>query len=293
MKIGVSMWSYFRPWKEGRLDISGFIHEAKRAGAEGVELLDFFYKGTGTASATVLSQEDVAPERERAMAALSETGLPCPIFSVAQNFAKPTAEEREIQLRKILFGIREARQYGAGVVRVFAGDVAEGITFDQAREWIVEGLVQASQAAEEQGVHLALENHGTLAGRGDQVRGLIQDVRERSRTDALGANPDTGNFMLVSQPSHEAIREVAPYAYMVHFKDFAPAPERHDGHAYAALDGSRFVGTAVGDGGVDLQQCIEELRSAGFDGWLSVEYEGDEDPFTAVPRSIENARRYL
>src|SRR5688572_26212234 len=204
MKLGVSMCSYFRPWKEGRLDIPGFIHEAKRAGAEGVELLDFFYKGTGTASATVLSQEEVAPERGRALAALAEAGLPCPIFSVAQNFAKPTAEEREVQLRKILFGIREARQYGAEVVRVFAGDVAEGITFDEAREWIVNGLSQASQAAAEQGIRLALENHGTLAGRGDQVRDLIQDVRERSRTDALGANPDTGNFMLVNQPSHEA-----------------------------------------------------------------------------------------
>ena len=35
MNIGVSMWSYFRAWKDGRLDIPGFIHEAKRAGADG------------------------------------------------------------------------------------------------------------------------------------------------------------------------------------------------------------------------------------------------------------------
>jgi sugar phosphate isomerase/epimerase len=122
---------------------------------------------------------------------------------------------------------------------------------------------------------------------------LIADARAVSGYDSLGANPDTGNFLIVNQPSHEAIKEVAPYAYMVHFKDFKPEPADHQGFAYTCLDGAKVVGTAVGEGTVDLGACIQELKNAGFDGWLSVEYEGEEDPFTAVPRSIENARKYL
>lgn len=275
MKIGVSMWSYFRPWKEGRIDIPGFIREAKRAGAQGVELLDFFYK-------------DIEREREQAQEALEETGLMIPIFSVANNFAKHTPEERAAQVDRIKFGVDEANRYGARVVRVFAGDVTEGITFDQARAWIVEGLSEASKYAARTGVKLALENHGSLAGRGDQVRGLIEDVRARSGVDVLGANPDTGNFLLVNQPSHEAIREVARFANMVHFKDF----NEGDG-PFVALNGQKFVGAAVGEGLVNLEQCLMELKVAGFDGWLSVEYEGDEDSFTAVPRSIANAKKYI
>jgi sugar phosphate isomerase/epimerase len=285
MKIGVSMWSYFRSWKEG-MDIPGFIREAKRAGADGVELLDFFYRD-------VKSKSAIEEDREKALRTLAEVGLPCPIFSVAQNFAKPDPADREQELGKILFGISEAKFYEAQVVRVFAGDVADGITFDQAREWIVDGLAEASKHAANHGLKLALENHGTLAGRGDQVRGIIGDVRSRSGVDALGANPDTGNFLLVNQPSHEAIAEVASLANMVHFKDFKQAPEGHDGFAYTALDGKRFVGTAVGEGEVRLEECIRLLRESGFDGWLSVEYEGEEDPTTAVPRSIVNARKYL
>lgn len=293
MKIGVSMWSYFRPWKEGKLDIPGFIREAKRAGADGVELLDFFYTGQGTASPTALTSSEVGDMHAEAVATLKETGLPIPIFSIAQNFAKVDPAERENQLSKIKFGVDEAVLYGAGVVRVFAGDVAEGITFDQAREWIVEGLSKASEYAYERDIRLALENHGTLAGRGDQVKGLIEDVRKRSGNDALGANPDTGNFLLVNQPSHEAIQQVASYANMVHFKDFLREPSGHEGFAYQALNGDRFIGTAVGEGEVNLGACIQALREGGFDGWLSVEYEGEEDPFTAVPRSIENARQYI
>ena len=280
MKIGVSMWSYVRAVKDGRLDIPSFIHEAKRAGADGVELLDFFYR-------------DVASERQAAQQALRETGLPCPIFSISQNFAKPTEEERRAQLEKIKFGVDEAVHLESEVVRVFAGDDSEGITFDQARSWIVEGLAEASKYAHSKGKKLALENHGTLAGRGEQVKSLIDDVRAMAGNDALGANPDTGNFLIVNQPSHEAIRQVASYAYMVHFKDFAPEPSGFTGFAYQTVDGRKLVGTAVGEGTVDLGQCLLALKDAGFDGWLSVEYEGEEDPLPAVRRSIENARKFL
>jgi sugar phosphate isomerase/epimerase len=276
MRLAVSMYSYYRTVKSGAMDIGGFIREAKRIGADGVELLDFFYT-------------DVSAERPLALDALRETGLECPIFSVAQNFAKPTIEEREAQLAKIRFGVDEAQHFGAKVVRVFAGDVSESITFDQAREWIVEGLAAASTYAHHQGVKLALENHGKLAGRGDQVKSIVEDVRRRSGNEALGANPDTGNFLLVNQPSHEAIKDVAAYANMVHFKDF-----KADGSGeYVALNGQKFVGTAVGEGTVDLAACIAALKDAGFDGWLSMEYEGREDPLTAVPRSLENSRRFL
>ena len=274
------MWSYVRPNRAGNLDIPAFVHEAKRAGAEGVELLDFFYKNADA-------------DRPLIQEALLETGLPVPIFSVAQNFAKTDPTLREAEVQKIRFGVDEALFYGAHVVRVFAGDVAEGITFDQAREWIIEGLADASRYAGQNGIKLALENHGKLAGRGDQVAGIIADVRKLAGNDALGANPDTGNFLLVNQPSHEAIAQVASLANMVHFKDFAPAPADHEGFAYSTLDGSKFVGTAVGEGIVELGTCIQTLKDSGFNGWLSVEYEGEEDPFTAVPRSIENAKKYL
>lgn len=280
MRIGVSMYSYHQAVRQGRLDLPGFIREAKAAGAEGVELLSFYY-------------QDADRDRESARRALEETGLPCPIFSVSQNFAKVDADARRAELDKIRFGVDEAQYFGSEVVRVFAGDVAPGITFDQARAWIVEGLAEASRYAHEKGVRLALENHGTLAGRGDQVRGLVEDVRTMSGVDALGANPDTGNFLLVNQASHEAIEQVADLAYMVHFKDFQAAPDGQTEHVYRALNGQGYLGTAVGEGEVELARCIQALKDVGYDGWLSVEYEGIEDPLTAAPRSIANARRFL
>lgn len=293
MRIAVSMWSYFHTWRGGSFGLADFIREAKKGGAEGVELLDFFYNEPGQPRVEEFDDTYLEPKRAEIMAALEETGLPVPIFSVSNNFAKTTEAERALALRKIQFGVLEAVRYGAHVVRVFAGDVSEGVTFEQAYEWIVDGLSHASGFAAQHGIRLALENHGKLAGRGDQVSKVVRDVRERAGNEALGVNPDTGNFMLVNQASDEAIRIVAPLAYMVHFKDFVREPAGHEGFAYEALDGTRYVGMAVGEGEVNLGACIAALKDHDFDGWLSVEYEGEEDPLTAVPRSIANARRYL
>lgn len=275
MNLAVSMWCYVRLVQQGKLDILSFIEEAHRIGADGVELLDFFYK-------------DAPTERVLAKSKLSELGLPCPIFSVANNFAKAEAPERAAQVDRIKFGVDEAKFFGAGVVRVFAGDVTEGLSYDQIRSWIVDGLAEAADYAHSHGIRLALENHGQLAGRGDQVRALIEDVRSKCGHDALGANPDTGNFVLVDQDSVNAVREEAHLAYMVHFKDFAPGQG-----PFNALSGKQYRGTVIGEGAVDLTGCVAALRGAGFDGWFSLEYEGDGDPIAEVARSLQNARALL
>lgn len=277
MKLGISMWSYFHAVRAGKIDLPGFIREAKRLQVDGVELLDVFYR-----------DKDIAEERKRALDTLKETGLVCGVFSIGQNFAKILAEDRALELEKVRFGITEAGHYGAKVVRVFAGDVAPGITFEAARDWIVEGLVEASRIAAAHGVKLALENHGSLAGRSDQVLSLITEVREKAGNDALGANPDTGNFVLALQNSVEAVSQLATLANMVHFKDFAPAED-----GYAAQDGKKWAGTALGEGSVDLKGCHAVLKDAGFQGWLNIEYEAPEDPMTGVPRSVAYTRALL
>lgn len=283
MKLGVSMYSYVRPVKAGELDLAGFIREAKRIDADGVELLDFFYA-------------DRDSDRATAKQILEETGLVCGVFSVAQNFAKPDASDRLAELDKIKFGIEEANFYGAKTVRVFAGDVAAdgSLSIETAHEWIVEGLTEAAILADAADVRLALENHGRLAGRSDQVRKIIDDVRARSGNSRLGANPDTGNFMLVGQASDEAINDVADLAYMVHLKDFRKAETENGEGIYRALNGEGYIGTVIGEGDVNLVKCLQTLQDRSFDGWVNLEYEGHEGDIRAnVEASLANAKRLL
>jgi sugar phosphate isomerase/epimerase len=43
-----------------------------------------------------------------------------------------------------------------------------------------------------------------------------------------------------------------------------------------------------------LPQIVSILRAAGYTGWLSLEFEGGDDPLTiGVPRSLAAARKLL
>jgi len=277
------MWSYVAPWKRGEIEAPDFVRAAAALGVDGVELLDFFFR----------DKSDWSAETDQIKAALDETGLPVGVFSVGNDFAQADESARDEQVAVIKRGVDQAEVFGAGVVRVFAGGDLPGTPNETVFEWFLHGLCEASYYAADRGVKLALENHGLIAGRSDQVNDLVHKVRIATGTDTLGANPDTGNFLLVNEDSADAVRGVAKYAHMCHFKDFEIAPADWDGHAYAALDGTKFIGSAIGEGGVDLAACVEALRDASFDGWVNIEYESSEDPASGVPRSVMNARRFV
>jgi sugar phosphate isomerase/epimerase len=283
MKLGLSMWSFVGPWKRHEMQVTDFIRLAHSLGVQGVELLDFFFRNPNDWENETLQIEQT----------LQETGLPCGVFSVGNSFANPNPNERNKQVDIIRRGVDQAQRLGARVVRVFAGGDTAGHSEAEAFGWFLEGLAKASQYAHEHGIKLALENHGLIAGKSQQVCSLIEKVREQTKHDALGANPDTGNFLLVNQAPLEGVKGVAHLAYMCHFKDFARAPQQFRGPTFSALNGDQFIGTAIGEGEVPLQPCTQALKEAGFEGWLNIEYESEEDPRTGVPRSVENARKCL
>ena len=270
MQIAVSMWSLHREFYSRRLDVVDFVKWAADAKADGVELLDVFWKDFDTEGPKVL---DV----------LEKTNLKVGAYAVGNNFVIPDPEARAQQVRIITRGVDMAKYLNTKVVRVFAGDLAEGIAFDAARGWIVAGLREAAAYAKEHGIILALENHGLLAGKGDQVQGLIADVG----STALKATIDTGNFLLVDEEPTDAVKILAPLAGHVHFKDFRPA-NAEEAPSYPALSGKRFVGTIIDEGVVDTREILRLLQDSGYRGWLSVEFEGLEEEKIGASRSIAN-----
>lgn len=276
MKLGISFYSYYNLWKNGKIDMPTFIRTAKEIGADGIELLEPMWR-------------DRDAELPAVEAALAETGILVGVYSVSNDFISADPAARTLEVGKINAGVDRALHFGAGVVRVFAGNTKDGISFDHSFEWIVEGLKEAAAYAQSKGVRLALENHGKLAGKSDQVKRILKAVGN----PALGANPDTGNFLLVHEAPHEAIASLAKQAAMVHFKDFREVPSTFEGFAYTSTDGLKYAGTALGEGDVALECCVKELKAAGFGGWLNIEYEGAEDPLTALPRSVKYARSLM
>ena len=280
MKLSISMWSVVSVVKAGQMDLRGFVEFAatqQANGAQGVELLDYFWR-------------DQAAELPQVKRQIADAGLALAVYSIGNDFFQPDPEVRRRQLEELKRGVDVANRLEVNTLRVFSGNAKEGYSLQDGLGWIVDGLAAGADYARTHGVTLALENHGLMAGRSDQVRQIIQSVN----SPALRANLDTGNFLLVNQNPTDAARELADLVALVHLKDFRKARPEETTHVYRGLDGTGFTGAVVGEGQVDLAAIVGILGKAGYQGWLSLEFEGAQDPLTiGVPHSLQAAQRLL
>lgn len=267
------MHKYVRGKTMDNVDFIDFVATTK---AQGVELLSVFW-------------EDPDKEIPRVRDALRRNNLELACFGASNNLAVSDPDKRKTQLKDITDSVDMAAELGAKVVRVFSGNKEEGVRFEQAKSWIVEGLREAAAHASGKGIVLCLENHGLFAGKADQVLEIIREVG----SPALASTFDTGNFLLVDDDPNEAIDKLKDHVSHVHFKDFMKADDSVEGHVYTSLSGQRYVGKVPGEGSVDLKYILTALKRNGYDGWLTVEYEGNEEQKEGSIRSINNLAEIL
>jgi sugar phosphate isomerase/epimerase len=276
MKTSVSMYSMNQYVKHEAWSIFDFINFAKAIGVKGIELLDMYWT-------------DKENEIHQVVEYIEKMGLSVSAYDVSNDFIKSSAEERESEANRVIEAIKTAKVLNTDVVRVFCGNLKEGIEYEQGKAWILEGFRKCLHEAEKEEVHLAIENHGLFAGKASQVKELIEEIN----SPYINSTFDTGNFLLVGDHPVESAKLLKKYVVHVHFKDFIKKKPQYTGKAFTSLNGEKYVGVVAGDGLVDLESVVEELMGAGYDGWYSIEYEGEDDSRESVKQAIFNIQRYL
>ena len=107
---------------------------------------------------------------------------------------------------------------------------------------------------------LGLENHWGL---GRTAAGVMRIV-EAIDSPWLRVTLDTGNFLDDIYPQLE---QIAPAACFVQAKTY------YGGGKWYTLE-------------IDYGKVAEILRKVRYQGWVSLEFEGKDDPAEAVPRSL-------
>ncbi len=188
--------------------------------------------------------------------------------AIRNDFCDPDAEKRKADVVYVKRWVDIALHLGAPHIRVFAGNPHAGVSDEQAMAWAIECLKECADYAGTQGVYLGIENHGYLTTSGD----TLMEVAEGVGHEWLGINLDTGNFD--SNP-YENIARAVPRAVNVQLKlDVAGATPKSKEPA-------------------DFARIFKILSDGGYRGYVALEYEGKEDPYTGVPKFIEDARRSL
>jgi sugar phosphate isomerase/epimerase len=185
-------------------------------------------------------------------------------------------EEAAFVRREIDFAV----ELGVDLLRIFVSHIPAEYVTEHVWRRALERMSEVVPYAEERGVRLALENHFGITGKTEDLLRVVENVQ----SPALGLLLDPANFVPCGQDPVQAAQELAPYVIYAHLKDCVP----NDNGAYFGHD---FVD--VGAGVVDYPGVLKALKSSGYAGYLSVEYEEPPDVERGTADSLSRLREYM
>jgi len=211
--------------------------------------------------------------------------------SVRFDHLDAAEREKELAIGKLYIDL--ARRLGAGFVRVF-GDVVPpesgpGQRHEVLRN-IADGLNALGEYSEEHDarVDVLLETHGDFAD-----SRLMQELFLHVRSPRVGVLWDTHHpWRFHGEPVAETFERLGPWIRHTHWKDSrTQAPRELSAEAAAAsrrasslMSGHRAADYALfGTGEFPAAETLRLLVSAGYDGWISLEWEKAWHPDLAEP----------
>ena len=283
MKLGVSSYSFSRYVREGRLDLFGVIKMAAEIGFEGIEFSDFGPVGDGA------DPEELA---KKVRDACAEANLTIISWTVGADFLRNNVDDEIARLRREVdtasaLGAPRMRHDATGGFPDRKNGLAEYI---EALPIVARGYAGVTEYAADKGIKTMIENHGFFFQDSERVETLINKVGNPN----FGALVDIGNFLCADEDPMMAVKRMAPYAFHVHAKDFHTKPPCADpGEGWFRSRGGAWLrGSIIGHGDVNVKGCLAVLKEAGYDGFLSIEFEGMEDNRRALEIGFANLGRY-
>lgn len=165
-------------------------------------------------------------------------------------------------------------------------------SFDEALPIASMGVREVTEYAAEKGIKTMSENHGFICQDSDRMERFINAVNHPN----YGLLADMGNFLCADENPALALSRLSNFVFFVHAKDFSRVDfadcKNPDG--YLKTRACNYLkGTCVGSGIVPVAQCIEILKSAGFDGHIDIEYEGEEDCIESLKKGMDYLKKLL
>jgi len=270
-RIGVSTYSFWQFRNKDLRDVEKNIDLAAEMGFDGVEILH----------RQMENKANDYLQRLKRRAFLN--GLDLMGFSTHQTFLRPDKAEREKNIDHTIRCIELAYALGIPTMRVNTGTWGTSKNFDELMKnrgieppikgytdedgfkWTIDSFAKIVKTAEKCGVAMGLENHWGL---GRTPEGVLRVV-DAIDSPWLRVTLDTGNFLEEPYPKLE---QLAPKTALVQAKTY------YGGGLWYTLD-------------LDNDRIAKILHKHNYRGYISLEFEGKEDPITGVPKSLALLRK--
>ncbi|MBQ8943834.1 MAG: sugar phosphate isomerase/epimerase [Clostridia bacterium] len=285
MKISVSSYSFSQLLNSGEHTQLTLIELAKEMGFDAIEFTDL-------CPPEGITEEEYAKQIK---AESERVGLPVSSYTVGADFIN--AQNIEDEIARICRKVDTASILGVNVMRHdatsgFKGNEAKYKGFDQALPLLIKGCKAVTDYAKRYGIETCVENHGFFSQESLRVEKLVNGVADEN----FGLLIDIGNFACADDPSPVAVGRLAPYAKYVHAKDFhiKSGNAINPGRGFFRSRGGNYLrGAIIGHGDIPVMQCLSILKNSGYDGYVSIEFEGMENAVDGISTGLENLRNML
>lgn len=272
IKLSVSSYSYWH-FKGDKFPIEKVIDEAAKMGLDGIDVLHRQMDGEDNAYLQKLKKHAFV------------NGIAMTCLSIHQGFVSPDKAVLKEHIDHTNHCIELAYKMGIPCMRLNTGrwgtiksfddlmakrgiePAIEGYTEDDAFKWCIDSIHQCMKKAEACGILLALENHWGL---GSTPEGMLR-IKNAIDSPWLGLLMDTGNFL---ENPYDKLEKIAPQTCFVQAKTY------YGGGEWYSLD-------------LDYKRIVNILKSVNYQGYISIEFEGKEDPKTGVQKSVDLLRSVL
>jgi len=269
-KIGVSSYSFWHFDTNAKPTMNYCIDKASSMGFDGIEFL--------LVQMSSVDNNHLQNLKKQAF----DVGLDIMGLSTHQGFVNPSKEYRDKNIKKTIDQIEIAYKLGIPTMRINTGRWGTSESFDTLMEnkgieppikgytdedafpWVIESIEKCIPVAKKCGVVLGLENHWGLGISAYGVKRIVDAID----SPWLRVTLDTGNFLEDRDNQSEML---APYACLIQAKTY------YGGGVWYELD-------------IDYKKIGSVMRKNNYKGYISLEFEGNENPDIAVPKSLKLLR---
>lgn len=287
MKIGVSSYSFSRLVRSGELAQIDVIKKAKEIGFDVIEF----------SAISVPEGENLPDYAKKLREEADKVGIDIVNYTIGADFLKGSNGDLKAEIARVKTEVDVAEILGVPGMRhdASSGWPADHVgpkSFEAALPRLAEGCRGVTEYAAEKGIKTMVENHGRFCQESVRVEQLVTAVNHPN----FGVLIDMGNFVCADDDPATAVGRLMPYAFHCHAKDFhiksgaSVAPGKG---WFESRGGNYLRGAIIGHGNVDVLHCVKIMNRDGYDGVLSIEYEGIEDVLMGIEMGHANLRRLV
>lgn len=283
MKISVSSYSFQQYISAGKMTQLDTVEKARELGFEAIEFTDL----SPCENPTYEQQKEYAFKiRERA----DKLKMKINAYTISANLYHPTEQENKDEVIRLKKQLDIAKILGA---EVFRHDVVYTLSGARSYDAIIPQTAKnardVSEYAKTLGIKTCTENHGYISQDSDRVERFYNAVD----CDNFGLLLDMGNFLCADENPLTAYSRLAQYAIHAHAKDMAIYDDPCLPYTFPTRGGNSLRGMIIGYGDVPIKKCLRILKKAGYNGYVSIEFEGIEDCIFGIKTGLSNLKRYI